>query len=133
MSDEFKEFETVPKPTLTLNPFGTAEEPKPPAEPEPEKEGRKAFVMNSTLRDLMRLPALRLALPLIQKIAERESGEFISRDRVGDMILDSPLRQLPMGTDGKISARQVKGIVEIFNGRVLKGLKLLAGKKTSGR
>ena len=37
MSDEFKEFETVPKPTLTLNPFGTAEEPKPPAEPEPEK------------------------------------------------------------------------------------------------
>ena len=49
------------------------------------------------------------------------------------MILDSPLRQLPMGTDGKISARQVKGIVEIFNGRVLKGLKLLAGKKTSGR
>ena len=103
------------------------------AEPEPEKEGRKAFVMNSTLRDLMRLPALRLALPLIQKIAERESGEFISRDRVGDMILDSPLRQLPMGTDGKISARQVKGIVEIFNGRVLKGLKLLAGKKTSGR
>ena len=89
--------------------------------------------MNSTLRDLMRLPALRLALPLIQKIAERESGEFISRDRVGDMILDLPLRQLPMGTDGKISARQVKGIVEIFNGRVLKGLKLLAGKKTSGR
>ena len=99
------------------------------AEPEPEKEGRKAFVMNSTLRDLMRLPALRLALPLIQKIAERESGEFISGTGSEDMILDSPLRQLPMGTDGKISARQVKGIVEIFNGRVLKGLKLLAGRR----
>ena len=81
--------------------------------------------MNSTLREFQELPILRPVLALIRKIAANMAGEFVSKERMADMIMDMPVRQLPMGTDGKITAGQVKGIVEIMNGKPVSGMKKL--------
>ena len=81
--------------------------------------------MNSTLREFQEVPLLRPVIALVRKIAAGLPGEFVTGEKMADMIMDMPIRQLPMGTDGKISAVQVKGIVDILNGKVIDGLKKL--------
>jgi beta-glucosidase len=91
-------------------------------------DGKRPFTINSTLRDFGRIPVLRPALAVIHKIAGKMSLGFISGENVAGMILDQPIRQVPMGTNGRISSRQVKGIVEILNGKLRSGLKKLLGR-----
>ena len=93
---------------------------------EEEDTGEKQrFTVNSTLREFGRIPVLRPALALIRKIGAGMSGDFVSPDKMSDVIMDMPIRQVPMGTDGRFSARQVKGVVDILNGRLLRGLRKL--------
>lgn len=99
-------------------------------------EKKPRFTMNSTLREFQSIPLLRPVLALVRRIAAKTSGEFVSGERMADMIMDMPIRQLPMGTNGKINAGQVKGIIELLNGKPGSGLKKMvlgAGKKKTGR
>ena len=84
--------------------------------------------MNSTLRDFQAIPALRPILALVRKIGAKTAGGFVTGDKMYDMIMDMPIRQLPMGTDGKISSGQVKGIVDFLNGKPISGLRRLFRK-----
>ncbi len=95
-----------------------------PLPPRERAEG-EAFTRNSTLAELRGHPLGRILNRIVQKEVAKMSA---TNDDIGTMIdamlTESPLRLLAM-SGGGFGLAQVDGLVEILNGRLFKGLKLL--------
>ena len=54
--------------------------------------GKRRFTMNSTLREFQEVPLLRPVIALVRKIAAGLPGEFVTGEKMADMIMDMPIR-----------------------------------------
>ena len=106
--------------------------------PVPEEEPLRPFHPNSALIDLRLTLLGRLAFVLF----ERCPGPFVRRlcaggadlttasdfrQMVEGMVYHMPLRSIPAMSQGAVSHRQVAALIHLFNGRPVRGLRVLLG------
>ena len=84
----------------------------PRAESEDENIG---ISLNTTLRDLEKYKAMKPVIAFTKFIGEKVGTSLVPNGMVGELVMDTPLRQLPMGTDGAISMATVKKAVNTIN------------------
>lgn len=63
----------------------------------------KRITANASLRDLEQYRAARIVTAAVKKAAGKLDTGIISGEAAADMLVDTPFRQLPMGTNGAIS------------------------------
>lgn len=101
--------------------------------PIPQRERRKGepHTVSSTLGDIQDKFLGRQLLSIMRKqmlkFAGDDPGMALMMEK---MILDMPLRTLAMMSGGSLSMQVVEGLVELMNGHLGKGLRLVTAKKT---
>jgi beta-glucosidase len=101
--------------------------------PIPQRERRKGepHTVSSTLGDIQDKFLGRQLLSIMRKqmlkFAGDDPGMALMMEK---MILDMPLRTLAMMSGGSLSIQVVEGLVELMNGHLVKGLKLVTTKKS---
>ena len=75
----------------------------------------KGISLNTTLRDLEKYKAMKPVIAFTKFIGEKVGTSLVPNGMVGELVMDTPLRQLPMGTDGAISMATVKKAVNTIN------------------
>ncbi len=79
------------------------------------KEEAREITINSSMRDLQRYSIMKPISKLICEAGRRiESGIIIS-EQMPEMLMDSPLRQLPMGTNGALKLKHIKKACDFLN------------------
>ncbi|SHO52472.1 glycoside hydrolase family 3 C-terminal domain-containing protein [Anaerocolumna xylanovorans] len=99
----------------------------------PQERSPRPFTLNSTLGEIRVHWIGRMMNKQIEKSTMQmfEGGEGNSSDivkMIQEMAVDMPLRQLGMLSQGKLSVRMVKGLIDIMNGHILKGIRGLMKK-----
>lgn len=78
------------------------------------KDGERVTV-NSTLRDFENKKVMKPVIGAVKMISRRVENSIVPSDRIAELVMDTPFRQLPMGTDGLVSMGQVKKVVKAAN------------------
>ncbi|WP_253200724.1 glycoside hydrolase family 3 C-terminal domain-containing protein [Clostridium sp. CF012] len=100
----------------------------------PEERKLRPFTINSTLGDIRVHWIGRMMNKQIEKSVKKifSSGQPNSEDDIVKMIdamlVDMPLRQLGMMSQGALSVKIIEGLIDIMNGHILKGLRGLMKK-----
>ena len=71
--------------------------------------------VNSTLREFENSRAMKPVIGAVKMISRRVGNSIVPSDRIAELVMDTPFRQLPMGTDGAVSIGQVKKAVKAAN------------------
>lgn len=79
-----------------------------------EKEARE-ITPNSSLRDLQHIGFVKPFTKLVYSFGGKVENGIIRPERVPEMLMDSPFRQLPMGCGGKISMKTIRKTCNFFN------------------
>lgn len=101
--------------------------------PRKDRPPQTAHSPLSTIRDIQDRWLGRLLLRIIRSqmksvVAQGSDPETLKMMEA--MVLEMPLKNLGLMSQGKIGESTVEGLVHILNGRPLKGLGLILGKKT---
>ncbi len=82
-------------------------------------EEEAVISVNSSLKDLERYKIIKLVIKLVEKAGHKINGGIITPDKMPELLLNSPFRQIAMGTNGKIKAVHIKKVCDFLN-RILK-------------
>lgn len=95
--------------------------------PANEPERRGSYTLNTPLGDMRSSAAARLFLaiaPAAARLTLKDDPDSPTTRRMGEVLAQMPLRSLVMGGAG-LSRTMLEGLLEVFNGRWLRGLRLL--------
>ena len=84
-----------------------------PAKPREEKV--HYMTRNTTFRELRSRLWVRPILAVVSRIARHAGGGFVAPGRTWELMEESPLRVLSMGTDGFITVKGIRGILKVLN------------------
>ncbi len=79
------------------------------------KEEARQITINSSMRDLQRYSIMRPISKLICEAGRKIETGIIISEQMPEMLMDSPLRQLPMGTNGALKLKHIKGVCDFLN------------------
>lgn len=79
------------------------------------KEETRQITINSSMRDLQRYSIMRPISKLICEAGRKIETGIIISEQMPEMLKDSPLRQLPMGTNGALKLKHIKGVCDFLN------------------
>ena len=79
------------------------------------KEETRQITINSSMRDLQRYSIMRPISKLICEAGRKIETGIIISEQMPEMLMDSPLRQLPMGTNGALKLKHIKGVCDFLN------------------
>ena len=79
------------------------------------EEKSKGISLNTTLRDLEKYKAMKPVIAFTRLVGEKVGTSLVPNGMVGELVMDTPLRQIPMGTDGAINLMTVKKAVKAIN------------------
>lgn len=99
----------------------------------PQDRSLRPFTLNSTLGEIRVHWIGRMMNKQIEKSTmkmftgdEGDSGDIVKM--IQEMVVDMPLRQLGMMSQGALSVKKIEGLVDIMNGHILKGIRVLMKK-----
>ena len=81
-------------------------------------EGEKAsdgITLNTTLREFEHKKIMKPVIGAVKMISRKIGTDLVPADRVSELVMDTPLRHLPMGTNGAINLEHVKKAVKAVN------------------
>lgn len=97
--------------------------------PEPQKG---AYNLDSNLRDMQGNPVIRMLLKFVERTAAREFGgvDYANPNfrSIMEVAATNPLRSMVTASGGMFSLPVARGLVELANGHLLRGLKALFTK-----
>lgn len=79
------------------------------------KKEEKEITDNSSLRDLQKYSVMRPVSKLICAAGSRIETGIVISEQMPEMLMDSPFRQIPMGTNGKVKLKYIKKTCDFFN------------------
>lgn len=71
--------------------------------------------LNTTLREFEDKKALKPVIGAVKMISKKIGTSLVPPDKVPELVMDTPLRQLPMGTGGAVNIGQVKKAIRAVN------------------
>lgn len=71
--------------------------------------------LNSTLRDFEKYKAMKPVIAIVKAVSRHFGNSIVPGGKIAEVIMDTPLRQLPMGTNGAVSIVQIKKAVAAVN------------------
>ena len=80
----------------------------------PDLKDKRRFTRNTSLSELEEYRLFRPAAGILKKYLSGIETGFMSGEDMYAVLADSPLRQLPMGTNGRVRAAQVKKATDIM-------------------
>jgi beta-glucosidase len=101
--------------------------PIPPA----ARQKGEPFTMNSTLSDMSKTLIGKIVFAQIKKAALRMAGESTDeglKNMFDAMLAEMPIRSLAAMSEGALTPTQGQGLVDLVNGRPVKGIKKLLAK-----
>ncbi len=79
-----------------------------------DRDALPSLGLNTTLRDVADSPVGRVLVRLIEKAAGKMNTDFVPEGRIMDLLMDSPVRQIPLGTQGRISLSAVRKLMRVI-------------------
>ncbi len=79
------------------------------------KKEESEVTVNSSLKDLEKHKLIKPVIKILEKKGNKINGGIITPDKMPQLLLNSPFRQIAMGTNGKIKAAHIKKICAFLN------------------
>lgn len=73
------------------------------------------ITVNTTLRDLEKHKILKPAIGIAKKMSDKRSISLVPAGKTSDLLMDTPLRQYSMGTNGAVKSEHIEKAVNVLN------------------
>ncbi len=100
-----------------------------PASETGDAGSKRRITTNTSLRDLEKYRVMRPVIKAIRAAGSRMTGGIITSEKMPDVLLDAPFRQIPMGTNGRVKAKTVRKACAFFDKLVNKKKKIRYWRK----